>query len=105
MKIKLKSDNLFITDRLKEIDNSYFVLYDTKTKKYQLHSDCQSETSYCLTFPFNSLDNRAIDFALKSRVQNKKKIFDEIEKENEKFIKSKIKESKNLLESMQKETR
>lgn len=96
MKIKILTDNYFISNRLKEIDESYYVLYNSNSKKYELHSSAQFDNSYCLTFPYSALDKRAIDFALKSRVQNKKKIFEEIEKENEKFIKSKIKESKNL---------
>lgn len=86
MKIQLLTDNYFITERLKEIDDSYFVLYNTKIKRYELHSSTQLFTTYCLTFPFDALDERALDHARKSRCENREKLIKEMEMENDKLM-------------------
>lgn len=78
MKIKITSDVFDITKRLKKIDESYYVLFDTKKKMYELHSNCQKE-SFCLSLPFECLDNRTIEKTLKTKVENRKALFAELE--------------------------
>ena len=99
MLIKILSDNLFITSRLKEIDNSYFVVFNTKSNKYEVHSKRQVENTFCVGLPFSELDERAVDYVLKTRVENIEKIIESIEKNNKKiennnkkFILNKIEE-------------
>ena len=72
--INIFTDPFFICERLKEIDKSYFVMFDFKEKKYQLHSSEQKGNSYCLTFPFDCLDARAVEHARKTRVEMKEKL-------------------------------
>lgn len=86
-KIEITSDCLDISNRLKSIDNSYYIVFDTKKQKYEVHSKDQVLESYCFTSPYNSLDERLIYFALKTRSQNKDNLLKELEKENQKFIK------------------
>ena len=99
MLIKILSDNLFITNRLKEIDSSYFVVFNTKSNRYEVHSKRQAENTFCVGLPFSKLDERAVDYALKTRVENIEKIIESIEKNNKKiennnkkFILNKIEE-------------
>lgn len=87
MKIIVKDDVFDITSRIKEIDNDYFVIYDTCKKIYELHSKYQPFSSFCLSLPFDCLDERSIQKTLKTRRQNKDKIFEEIEKSNQKIEK------------------
>ena len=98
MKIKVFSDNFFITSRLKEIDRSYFILYDTNSQKFEVHSSGQFGNSYCLTLPFDVLDERAVDHVLKTRVQNKDEILKELDRQNDLLEKKAIKEQINKIE-------
>lgn len=81
-KVKLNTDNYFICERLREIDISYFVLYNLITKKYEVHSSQQIDNSYCFTVPYKVLDARTIDYALKTRIENKDKLIAEIDRQN-----------------------
>lgn len=87
---KLESDCLGIIDRIKAIDKDYFVVVDLDKKKYELHNVSQGKNTYCLTLPFESLDERAVLFVLKTRVQNSDELFDEMQQENEKLQKQAI---------------
>jgi hypothetical protein len=98
MKLKILTDALFICERLKEIDRSYFVLYNTDSQKFEVHSSEQRGSSYCFTVPFEILDCRTVDHALKTRVENKDKIIAELDKENEMMMKKVLKEEVNKLE-------
>lgn len=66
---EIKSDCLDIVKRIKAIDKDYFVVYDASKDNFQLHHRKQKMT-YCLTFPFDRLDERAVFYTLKTRVQN-----------------------------------
>ncbi len=98
MKIKITTDVFFIIEQLKELDPSYYVLFNTETGKYEVHSSMQSGSSYCFSVPFDSLDARTVDHALKTRIANKDKIIAEIDKENELMMKRAVKEELNNLE-------
>jgi hypothetical protein len=79
------NDLFDIADRLKEIDSSYLVLFNTNTKKYEVHSTLQGQSSLCFIVPFDKLDARTIDYAKKTRVQNLEKLETEIEENNKKI--------------------
>ena len=95
--INIFTDPFFICQRLKEIDRSYFVMFDLEKKNYQLHSSEQKGNSYCLTFPFDCLDARAVEHAKKTRVENEDKIIEEIDRENKRLEKKLINEEINRL--------
>lgn len=95
--IQIFTDPFFICQRLKEIDRSYFVMFDLEKKNYQLHSSEQKGNSYCLTFPFDCLDARAVEHARKTRVENEEKIIEEIDRENKRLEKKLINEEINRL--------
>lgn len=98
--IKIENDCFYITERLREIDESYFVLYNLDKKCYEIHSNEQKD-SYCFSVPFNELDERTIDFAFKTRKENGDKIIDEIERNNllvyQKSIKNQVEMMKEAL--------
>ena len=78
----VESDCLGVVQRLKEIDMGYFLIFDIDKKKYELHDKSQARDSYCLTFPFDEIDERMVDMARKTRVQNSDALFEEMEREN-----------------------
>lgn len=79
---KIESDCLNITGRLKQIDKDYFVVRNTDNNTFELHNSSQKGDSFCLTFPFETLDERALDYTRKTSVQNSEALFKEMEKEN-----------------------
>ena len=81
---EIYSDCLDIVKRIKAIDKDYFVMYNPDTSKFELHNKSQ-RNSYCLAFPFDTLDDRAVAWTLKTRVQNADEIFKQMEKENERI--------------------
>lgn len=84
MKIIVKDDVFDIVNRLKAIDDSYFVMYDFNKKIFELHCKNQPFNTFCLTL-FEKLDKRSVDKTLKTRKQNKDNLFAEIEKNNAKI--------------------
>lgn len=88
---EIESDCLDIIKRIKAVDEDYFVVFDLDKKKFELHNKSQGGNTYCLTFPFDSLDERAVTLVLKTRVQNSDALFEEMQRENEKQEKDNIK--------------
>ncbi len=82
--LKISSDCLDIVKRIQSIDSDYFVMFNLDNNKFELHNKGQSRKTYCLTFPFDCLDERAYLYTLKTRVQNSDEIFAEIENYNQK---------------------
>ena len=86
----IENDLFDISNRIKAIDKKYYVVYNITRKKFEVHYKRSSNT-YELTIPYDALDARAVWFVLKTRMQNKKAIFEEIEKSNEKLEKQNTK--------------
>ena len=63
MKVIIEDDVFDILKRVREIDEGYFILFDTSNCKYELHNINQP-TTYCLTIPFDNIDSRLIDLVL-----------------------------------------
>ena len=83
--ILVESDVYGIADRLKEIDKGYFVVFNPNNQRYQLHHSEQPDSSYCLTFPYEGLDDRAVEHTRRTSVTRAKTIFAEMKAHNEKL--------------------
>lgn len=92
--IEIKDDLFDIANRIKSIDADYKIYFNGDTKSYELHN-AKSYPSYQLTFPYKTLDKRAVDYTLKSEVKNKERILKEIEQQN---IRQEEEYMKNLFE-------
>ncbi len=95
--IKIIGDVFFICQRLKEVDESYEVYFNLSTKSYEVHSNKQQKNSYCFKVPYPILDERTIDYAIKTRAENRDKIIEEIELNNKLIEEKNIKNQVNLL--------
>lgn len=89
--ILIEHDPLFICQRLKEIDKSYFVLLNKKSGLYEVHSSDQIGDSYCFTVRFDALDDRTLDYARRTRAERQAECIREMDEANEKLQKSLIK--------------
>lgn len=82
--ILLESDPFYICQRIKEVDEGYFFVYNTSKKRYELHSSSQKGSTFALVIPYDCLDERAIFLARKTRIENIDKLIREMDAENEK---------------------
>lgn len=83
---EVRDDMFGIAGRIKSIDANYKIYFNGDTHRYELHN-ARSNPTYQLTFPYSSLDKRAVDYTLKSAIANREKILKEIEEHNEKLEK------------------
>ena len=97
MLIKITSDTYFISQRIKEIDKDYFIVFNTKTKHFEVHNKRQAPSTYCIGLPFLELDERCLDKINETRVENIKKLLSEIEKQNQKIEEQ---NQKNMIEKL-----
>jgi len=94
MYIKIENDMFDICKRIKEIDEDYYVLFNVKKGKFEIHNRGQLN-SYCLTVENDTLDSRVIDLILRTKIEHIDKIIDEIDNMNEVIEKNEIKKIKN----------
>lgn len=98
--VEIKNDCYFIDRRLKEIDKSYQIFFNLARGTYEVHSSEQEKNSYCFTIPFDTLDERTIFYARKTRSENRDKIIKEIEENNLKIEKNNEKMQINALKEL-----
>lgn len=95
--VKIENDVFFICQRLKKIDSSYMVYYNLSDGFYEVHSSAQVKNSYCFKVPYSQLDERTLDYAIKTRAENRDKLLEEIESNNRMINERNIKNQVNLL--------
>ena len=98
--LKIVNDVYFIGRRLKNIDKSYEVYYNCDNNSYEVHSSAQAKNSYCFKVPYDKLDSRTLDYAVKTRRENLDKLIEEIEKDNLRMEQKNILQQVNLLKEM-----
>ncbi len=67
MRVRITDDVYFISSRLKEIDETYYVVYDTDRRRYEVRSDGQRGDSLCFVVPYPALDARTVEYARRTR--------------------------------------
>jgi len=102
MKIRIEDDVFEITKRVKEIDEGYYIVFDTDKQSYELHNSNQL-TSYCLTVPYQILDSRCVDLILYSSVANIDNIIEDIDNNNNIIENHNLNHVKNQSEFMLRE--
>lgn len=79
---KIYNDVYNIAKRIKEIDRYYYLVLNTSKNKFEVHNSNQQGSTYCLTLPFNELDERTLNYINKTKSCNIEKILNEIENNN-----------------------
>lgn len=65
--IRVTDDLYFIASRLLAVDDSYYVVYNKRAKRYEVHSGAQRGGSLCFVVPYGALDARTVEHALRTR--------------------------------------
>jgi len=80
------TDDMFaIDERLREIDADYFIIYDTKYHRYEIHNSSQKGNTLALVVPYSRLDKRVIDLAIRTRRENMSSILAKMEQDNQRL--------------------
>ncbi len=93
-----------VADRIKEIDSDYFIFYSYRHRRFEVHSRAQKGSTLCLVLPYDRLDERTVRLVRKTRVENARRLFLEMEEENERKrrdeLKNAIRDAENRTENI-----
>lgn len=78
-----KGDLYGIVDRLKEIDDGYFVMRGKRSGKYEVHNKKNIGGTYCFT-AYKELDYRTLLKTRETAIENSDKLFRQMEEANRK---------------------
>jgi len=93
-----------IPRRLREIDPNLFVVFNTVSQKYEIHSLANKGNSFSLYVPFRELDARLITFVKKYDLRRHgKQIYKDIDTHNEKLETSLERQRDNELHAIAEE--
>lgn len=95
MRIKIESDVFDIVNRIKLIDKNYYVVYNTNSKKFEIHNS-RYRCSYCLTIPYKNLDARTLNLIHKTSAKNYDSVVKDIDLENERLKKKQIEKTREI---------
>jgi hypothetical protein len=73
-----------IPNRLREINPNFFVMFNPDIQKYELHDRSQMVT-HTITFPFDELDGRCIDYTRERLVERADILFKQMQEKNAKI--------------------
>jgi hypothetical protein len=72
-----------IPERLRELDEGYFVMMSRATGRFEIHHDGMGDVrSYQLTVPFMELDARTVDYVRRTHVEHINEIMQEAARQN-----------------------
>ena len=93
--------NVFlIPERLREIDSGYFILRNHQTEQFEIHHSGQFHNTYCLSVPYDELDERTLHLVQKTRICNVEKLISEMEEHNQKIANEQNKISDEATEKL-----
>ena len=84
-RVPVLSHALDIPARLKELDEHYFVMLNTRTQKYEIHyAGADGGTLECV-LPDDALDERAVRHVRRHRMERMEELMREVEEHNRKL--------------------
>ena len=81
MRIKITHDVYDIANRIKDIDRWYYIVFNTSKGDFEVHNSKQVDTTYCVTLPYKTLDERALNYVYHTRVDNIENILEDIDRD------------------------
>ena len=67
--VLIKDHVLGIPERLKQIEDSYYVLWNKKKGKFEVHNWRNIGNTYCLEVPWDALDDRILELVRATRIE------------------------------------
>lgn len=82
MKLRIMYDVYNIANRIKDIDRDYYIVYNTDTNRFEVHHSNQLGSTYCCSVPYDTLDERTLNYVYATSSTNMDRILDDIDREN-----------------------
>lgn len=101
--IEIYYDVFDIASRIREIDSSYKLYYNTKLHRYELYSKRGLHENLELVCPYPCLDARFLNKTRQSRKEYAEKLIQQMERENEKITQANQKKILNHTQDKAKE--
>lgn len=90
-----------VEKRLQEIDPGYQIFYNKKMNRFEVHNlNQKSKDTLAIVVPFVEIDSRLIHFVRKTRVENARQLFMEIENNNLKLVEEENKKQAEIKEKI-----
>jgi len=80
----ITSSTCNIPQRLKRIDKDYFLVRNHSTAQFEIHHKKQPVNTFCISIPWNELDERALERVRETRIEYMDNIIAEMNRKNEK---------------------
>lgn len=80
----IENDMYNISGRIKEIDEGYFIVFSYRYRRYEVHNLRQPKT-LAIVVPYDELDCRTERLVQRTRVERKKQLIEEMERNNRKL--------------------
>lgn len=94
--LPLQSNVFAIPERIEEYDPALFIVLNTRTQRYEVHSLANRGNTYCFAVGFNQIDSRILHTIRESNIRVRgREIFDEIDRHNEKIEKRRERQWEN----------
>lgn len=87
----VKNDLYDIAKRLKEIDDGYFIFFNYRKKRYEIHSTKQVGSSLALVVPYNVLDGRTLTLVRQTSIERMDRIMEENRRKNARIERDRVK--------------
>jgi len=82
MKIEITGDMYDICSRLKEIDAGYYVMFDGRRERFEVHHKGQRGNTLCVVLPYDRLDARTVTHVRRTRTTRLREVIKEMDREN-----------------------
>lgn len=82
-RVPVVRDVFDIADRIKEVDPRYFIMFNTREQKFEIHVNGQPDTTFGCLLPFDELDARTLEYARKYSAARLQATIAEMERRNE----------------------
>ncbi|MCK9574969.1 MAG: hypothetical protein WCX32_02115 [Clostridia bacterium] len=83
--IQINDDVLDIASRIKEIDECYYIMFNTTKRRFEVHNSGQGNNTLATVIPYDTLDARTICYLRTTRRERAKELTKEIELTNERL--------------------
>lgn len=98
-----------IPERIRHIEDGYFIVYNKITGKYEVHSTFNYGDTFCFIVPYPELDDRTLTYCLETNIANRgDDIVKDIDERNRKADKARKRQrssmNHDIAQDMQKRT-
>ena len=91
----IERDVFQISRRICEIDPDYFIVFNCRSGKYEVHNTGNIGGTYCFTVPYDELDARTLNYCRETLVS--RDVAARIEAHNERLLRSKKRTRDNMV--------